>query len=234
MVSQRYSWRCAADLRWIDGGVMTAGVYLQKTSGRWIAVMWHEGKDAYIGIYDTRQEARDAYLKARALHKAPPSLPGEVWSPMEESDVHLISSHGRVWSYVVTRIKNVKPRLGRLKVSLVGRKSYWVSRLVAKYFIPNPENKPHVNHIDNNPSNNHVSNLEWVTHRENMRHAANQGRMSHYGEANPYSKLTEKEVSEIRRLYEGGGMRQKDIGNMFGVSQRMVSLIARRENWPHV
>jgi hypothetical protein len=43
-------------------------------------------------------------------------------------------------------------------------------RVVAMVFIPNPENKPCVNHIDGNKLNNSISNLEWVTHRENSAH----------------------------------------------------------------
>lgn len=49
-------------------------------------------------------------------------------------------------------------------------KSVKVHRLVAKTFIPNPHNKPQVNHKDLNPSNNHVDNLEWVTNDENQAH----------------------------------------------------------------
>lgn len=72
-------------------------------------------------------------------------------------------------------------------------KKYWVHRLVAETFIPNPDNKPFVDHIDRNSSNNDVSNLRWATHQENMYNTKNNRKT---GERK--CDLTETEYSTIR------------------------------------
>lgn len=55
------------------------------------------------------------------------------------------------------------------------RRGFFVHRLLAAAFIPNPEGKPFVNHINGKKSDFSLSNLEWCTHKENMSHAKNTG-----------------------------------------------------------
>ena len=100
----------------------------------------------------------------------------ERFAPIEGFPDYQITSHGRVFSLKSGEFKELKSRkirndYIRVALSKNGEKYYrYVHRLVAQTFIPNPDNKPCINHIDENKTNNHVSNLEWVTAKENMNH----------------------------------------------------------------
>lgn len=71
-------------------------------------------------------------------------------------------------------------------------KRYMVHRLVAQAFIPNPDNKPYINHIDCDGTHNWVENLEWVTHSENMLWCHKLGRCSNL-KATEQSKIVCRE-----------------------------------------
>ena len=124
-------------------------------------------------------------------------------------------------------------RRGYKAVSLsgsTGKRTFKVHRLVAEAFLHNPDGKSDVAHYDGNPANNHVCNLRWATptenHSDKIRHMTT-GR----GDENPNSKLSWEQVAQIRSRYVPGVVRQVDLATEFGVSQRLVSLIVRGENW---
>lgn len=89
---------------------------------------------------------------------------------------YFINDSGEVYNNNCKKIKSHPDKDGYPKVRLWNGekyKNFFVHRLVAAAFIPNPMNKPQVNHKDGNKTNNNVSNLEWVTQSENMRHCFN-------------------------------------------------------------
>ena len=114
------------------------------------------------------------------------------------------------------------------------RESRTIHRLVAEAFIPNPENKPQVNHIDSDRKNSVIENLEWVTAKENNRHAVKFGFWKPFkGSASGMAKLTEKDIPVIRSLISKGWSNTK-IGKLYGVSNVLISCIKLNKNWTHV
>lgn len=91
-----------------------------------------------------------------------------------------VSSLGKIRNDITNKILSQRTQQGYKHVTLsLGngkQKGCRVHRLVAIAFIPNPKNKPFVNHIDCDRSNNNVKNLEWVTPKENSQKAVAEGR----------------------------------------------------------
>ena len=131
--------------------------------------------------------------------------------------------------------RELKPRItlkGYAAVRLNG-KFFSLHRVIAMTFLPNPENKPQVNHKDGNKLNNLVSNLEWSTQSENQLHAHRTGLKDFKGSRNSRALVTEEDVKWIR-LHKGVLTRSEIREKFPQLSDSAFEKIFNYRNWRHV
>ena len=165
----------------------------------------------------------------------------EIWKDIEGYEgLYQVSNMGRIKSFQYDKIKGkiLKPSLcafDYLKINLRLNntpKTEKLHRLVAKAFIPNPENKPQINHKDGNKQNNRVDNLEWCTDRENKQHAVRMGLHTVLkGEDNPNAKLTWKQANSIRKEYKKGNTTHKKLGKKYSIGKSRIGEILLNKAW---
>lgn len=153
---------------------------------------------------------------------------------VDHPDDFMVSSDGRLFSLRSNKdLKQHKNKAGYLTVAskLGGRKGrnicMRVHVMVAKAFVPNPDNKPFVNHIDGDKTNNEWWNLEWVTHKENMEHAFRTGLSKMIGKHVPPNKLTSEQHAFIKE--NTGKISSRKISRILGITRRTVK---RYQNLP--
>ena len=125
-------------------------------------------------------------------------------------DIFQISRNGDIYSKRTNKV--LKTHIGKrgyrmIATKIGGRKGVCktlkMHRLVALTYIPNPENKEHVNHIDGDKLNNNASNLEWNTPRENIQHAERTGLSKHPKlTKSKLSALSDCQVCAIKKVYK--------------------------------
>lgn len=148
--------------------------------------------------------------------------------------LYKINNLGEIWSIRKNIImKGGLTGFGYKNIILTKNKhkyQVYVHKLVAETFIPNPDNKPQVNHIDGNKLNNELDNLEWVTYSENNKHAYATGlRKSSKGINNDYSR---KLMTPINQYDLNGNFikkwnSQREITNELKIPQQNISLCVR-------
>lgn len=133
----------------------------------------------------------------------------EVWKKLNDFTNYEVSNYGRVRRNKCTiiysngMVANYSEKILKLEVNRKNylrvtvsqnniQKRFQVHRLVAQYFLDNPDDKPCVNHIDGNGMNNKFSNLEWCTYSENERHS-----YDILGKVNANRKLDLEQIRDI-------------------------------------
>lgn len=136
----------------------------------------------------------------------------EEWKDIPGFPGYKVSSTGRVFKEMGGKVQSA----GYLAFSLTnefGSKQFLGHRLVAQAFIPNPEEKPQVNHKDGNRQNNCVSNLEWNTNSENQIHRCRVLKSGFQGRSVILEKDGERHEFEF----------QMDAAKFLGVVESVVS-----------
>lgn len=156
---------------------------------------------------------------------------------------YFVTRDGRVFSARAQRF--LTPRRsnrGYLRVNLGARCTRSVHRLIAEAFVPNPDNKPQVNHKDGDRANNVDTNLEWATGSENMKHAWRTGlqplterfiaiaRTKALAMNKRKRHLTDAQASSIRERV-CAGEKQNALAVEYGVSKMVISNIINRRSY---
>lgn len=137
----------------------------------------------------------------------------EIWKPIEEFENYAVSNMGNVKNTISGRIlKKYQTKIGYIDVSLtlsgktVTRKCH---RLVALAFLPNPQNKPQVDHIDRCRNNNELSNLRWATAKEQ---ALNRSYIGHHDNSRRRSIWKcDKETGERIELFQSSTLAAQSV-----------------------
>ncbi len=157
-----------------------------------------------------------------------------------EDDRYAISRDGRVFSRAQVggrkgelpwkQLRLATLHTGYKSVSLGKRNDWTVHTLVTLTFIGMRPTDQQIRHLDGDPSNNCINNLAYGTAKQNGEDTVSHGRSSR-GRKQHLNKLTESQVFEIRMLCSSRAMKQRDIANVYGISQGSVQSIVSGKSW---
>jgi len=139
-----------------------------------------------------------------------------------KGDLRSLADNGT--GYLSIQLASYKDDNGKFK-----SKRRHIHRLVAEYFLPNPENLPQVNHKDCNKANNHVDNLEWISGSDNIKHAHKEGRMIKRTTDANIVILTVDQVKECyTRVKSGEGL--SEVARSMGKPRTTISSILNKRS----
>lgn len=154
--------------------------------------------------------------------------------PTYFSEEYQVDEHGNIYGKKGRKLKpSLNPHGYQIINYMKDGKQHGTSvhRTVAMAFVPNPENKPQVNHIDGNKTNNAATNLEWVTEHENMRHAIDAlGFIPNLGRRKKVIASKDGEIIEFESLHEAGQWIDRKYGVKHGIHSVWRVLDGRRKS----
>lgn len=157
----------------------------------------------------------------------------------------IMRGNGKKYTIKGTTLKGELNNCGYKRVYLYSHKKKdrkYVHRLVAETFIPNPENKPQINHKNGIKIDNNVANLEWVTAKENCNHASIIG-LYPRGNKHKGAKLSNDDILFIRKYKKGYYFNEKDeakrvtfrwLADILGVSRSAIYAAYKGKTWTHI
>lgn len=155
---------------------------------------------------------------------------------IENSRDYWVTDEGRIFRGE-RELKKNRQHQGYVTVTITymsgERKVKFVHRLVAEYFIPNPESKPLVNHINLVKNDNRVENLEWVTHQENNRHAHENGAFRAVDGRHHHAKYPDELIHKVCEMIQEG-RRSIDIQKKCLVDRTTIYNIRKKKVWMHI
>jgi hypothetical protein len=193
-----------------------------------------------------KKDKKTVVVKSTALSPSLKFHPSEKWAELVLPTVtvskhYAVSNHGRVVSYYDNLKQGtlLKPGLVSKFPAVVigrvisGRKTLTIHRLVATYFLrqPNPKHN-FVIHLDHVKNNNHYKNLKWVTQEQQIEHAKKDPIW--LTKKNPLHKLSPTRVREIKQKMKEGKTHMKVLAKKYGVSEMQMYRIKSGENWSHI
>ncbi len=162
---------------------------------------------------------------------------GSIWSCWKKEGLgygggsrQIISSE---WKLKIPRVVRRRPC-----VSIRNQKGKQVTMAVSHLVLlafkgPRPNGMEACHDPDRNTLNNAANNLRWDTHKENVADKKKHGTYQ-CGEKNPFRKLTEVQVAEIRQKYNPPAVTYADLADLFGVRMQTIVLIVKRKTWVHI
>jgi len=162
-------------------------------------------KKRYMLNADKREKRKAEKIKEKELEfNRYTTINNLEWKSVDGFGIkYLVSNTGLIYNReTLTYVKQHKSKSGYINCNLNDRYQL-VHRIIAKAFIPNPENKAEVNHINGKKDDNRIENLEWATHQENVKHSFEiLGRKSNFfGKKGRYGKQKGYSYCKHRNKY---------------------------------